>query len=218
MRGGKPGTNPLRRHQGAGMFTGIVTDMGEVMALDQQGDLRARIATAYDTTRIDIGASIACEGVCLTVVDLGTAPRNWFDVQISAETVSRTNIGHNGWQVGTRINLERALKVGDELGGHIVSGHIDGVAEVVRVAPEGGSVRVTFRAPEALARFIAPKGSIALNGTSLTVNEVEGAEFGVNFIPHTQSVTTWGTVAVGDLVNLEVDTMARYVARLRDWD
>ncbi len=200
------------------MFTGIVTDMGEVMALDQQGDLRARIATAYDTTRIDIGASIACEGVCLTVVDLGTAPRNWFDVQISAETVSRTNIGHNGWQVGTRINLERALKVGDELGGHIVSGHIDGVAEVVRVAPEGGSVRVTFRAPEALARFIAPKGSIALNGTSLTVNEVEGAEFGVNFIPHTQSVTTWGTVAVGDLVNLEVDTMARYVARLRDWD
>ena len=200
------------------MFTGIVTDMGEVTALDQQGDLRARIATAYDTTRIDIGASIACEGVCLTVVDLGTAPRNWFDVQISAETVSRTNIGHNGWQVGTRINLERALKVGDELGGHIVSGHIDGVAEVVRVAPEGGSVRVTFRAPEALARFIAPKGSIALNGTSLTVNEVEGAEFGVNFIPHTQSVTTWGTVAVGDLVNLEVDTMARYVARLRDWD
>ncbi len=200
------------------MFTGIVTDMGEVMALDQQGDLRARIATAYDTARIDIGASIACEGVCLTVVDLGTAPRNWFDVQISAETVSRTNIGHNGWQVGTRINLERALKVGDELGGHIVSGHIDGVAEVVRVAPEGGSVRVTFRAPEALARFIAPKGSIALNGTSLTVNEVEGAEFGVNFIPHTQSVTTWGTVAVGDLVNLEVDTMARYVARLRDWD
>lgn len=200
------------------MFTGIVTDMGEVLTLDQQGDLRARIATAYDVAGIDIGASIACEGVCLTVVALGTVPRNWFDVQISAETVSKTNIGRNGWRVGTRLNLERALKVGDELGGHIVSGHVDGVAEVVRVLPEGQSVRVTFRAPEALARFIAQKGSITLNGTSLTVNEVDGCDFGINFIPHTQAVTTWGQVAVGDLVNLEVDTMARYVARLREWE
>ncbi len=200
------------------MFTGIVTDMGEVMALTQQGDLRARIGTGYDTSRIDIGASISCDGVCLTVVDLGNQPRNWFDVQISAETVSKTNIGHNGWHIGRRVNLERALRVGDELGGHIVSGHVDGVADVVAVTPEGGSVRVTFRAPTDLARFIAPKGSVSLNGTSLTVNEVNGADFGVNFIPHTQSVTTWGTVAVGDRVNLEVDTMARYVARLRDWE
>jgi riboflavin synthase len=194
-----------------------VTDMGEVIALDQQGDLRARIATRYAVAGIAIGASIACEGVCLTVVATGTEPRNWFDVQISAETVSKTNIGRNGWHSGRRVNLERALKVGDELGGHIVSGHVDGVAEVVGVRPEGDSLRVTFRAPEALARFIAPKGSVALNGTSLTVNEVDGRDFGVNFIPHTREVTTWGTVAVGDLVNLEVDTMARYVARLRDW-
>ena len=197
------------------MFTGIVTDMGEVLALDQQGDLRARIGTAYDTSRIDIGASIACEGVCLTVVALGTAPRNWFDVQISAETVSKTNI--HGWRPGSRINLERALKVGDELGGHIVSGHVDGVAVVTATRAEGDSLRVTLRAPDDLARFIAPKGSVALNGTSLTVNEVDGASFGINFIPHTRKVTTWGTVAVGDAVNLEVDTMARYVARLREW-
>lgn len=197
------------------MFTGIVTDIGRVISTRQEGDLRARIATRYDVGRIDIGASIACDGVCLTVVALGTDPETWFDVQISAETVSKTNL--SGWGPGARVNLERALKVGDELGGHIVSGHVDGLAEVVAVRPEGGSVRVRFRAPEALARFIAPKGSVALNGTSLTVNEVEGAEFGVNFIPHTQEVTTWGAVAVGDLVNLEVDTMARYVARLREY-
>jgi riboflavin synthase len=197
------------------MFTGIVTDMGEVLELEQKGDLRARIGTGYDTSRIDIGASIACEGVCLTVIALGTSPRNWFDVEISAETVSKTNL--TDWKVGKRLNLERALKVGDELGGHIVSGHVDGVAEVVGVRPEGDSLRVTFRAPEALAKFIAPKGSVALNGTSLTVNEVEGRDFGINFIPHTQKVTTWGEVSLGDKINLEVDTMARYVARLRDW-
>ncbi len=196
------------------MFTGIVTDVGRIVETRVTGDLRARIATRYDVTRIDIGASIACDGVCLTVVALG--PEGWFDVEISGETVSKTNLG--GWVPGKRVNLERALKVGDELGGHIVSGHVDGLAEVVKVTPEGGSVRVTFRAPEALAKFIAPKGSVALNGTSLTVNEVSGAEFGVNFIPHTQEVTTWGEVAVGDLVNLEVDTMARYVARLREYD
>ncbi len=196
------------------MFTGIITDVGHVLALTQQGDLRARIGTTYDTTRIDIGASIACDGVCLTVVALGDA---WFDVQISGETVSKTNIGRNGWHLEKPINLERALRIGDELGGHIVSGHVDGVAEVVSVTPEGDSVRVTFRAPHALAGFIAPKGSVALNGTSLTVNAVDGTDFGVNFIPHTQTATTWGTVAVGDFVNLEVDTMARYVARLREW-
>lgn len=197
------------------MFTGIVTDIGRIVETRLAGDLRARIATRYDVGGIDIGASIACDGVCLTVVATGSAPEGWFDVEISGETVSKTILG--GWEPGKPVNLERALRVGDELGGHIVSGHVDGMAEVVTVRPEGGSVRVRFRAPDALARFIAPKGSVALNGTSLTVNEVEGAEFGVNFIPHTQTATTWGRVAVGDKVNLEVDTMARYVARLRDF-
>jgi len=193
------------------MFTGIITDIGTVVALAQEGDLRARIKTAYATDRIDMGASIASDGVCLTVVGLGP---DWYEVQISAETVDKTNIGHNGWHVGKRVNLERALKVGDELGGHIVSGHVDGVAEVVAMADEGDSTRVTLRAPKALARFIAPKGSVALNGTSLTVNEVDGCDFGINFIPHTKEATTWGDVALGDRVNLEIDTLARYVARL----
>lgn len=194
------------------MFTGIVTDVGRVLAVERPGDLRARIGTAYDTGRIDIGASISCDGVCLTVVALGA---DWFDVQVSAETVSKTNLG--GWAPGKRINLERALKVGDELGGHIVSGHVDGLAMVTGLRVEGESLRVTFRAPDALAGFIAPKGSVCLNGTSLTVNEVEGASFGVNLIPHTQAVTTWDEVALGDAVNLEIDTLARYVARLREW-
>lgn len=197
------------------MFTGIVTDIGRVLETEQQGDLRARIGTGYDVDGIDIGASIACDGVCLTVIALGTSPQNWFDVQISAETVSKTNL--SGWAAGKRINLERALRLGDELGGHIVSGHVDGLAEVVGLRPEGDSLRVTFRAPDALAGFIAPKGSVALNGTSLTVNEVEGCDFGINFIPHTQKATTWGEVKLGDKVNLEIDTMARYVARLREW-
>ena len=199
------------------MFTGIVTDMGEVLAVEQQGDLRARIATSYPVEGIDIGASIACDGVCLTVVATGTTPQGWFDVDISAETVSKTNIGRNGWAPGKRINLERALKVGDELGGHIVSGHVDGVATIIEMHGEGDSTRFTFRAPKDLAGFIAPKGSVALNGTSLTVNEVNGTDFGVNIIPHTKEVTTWGGAAVGDAVNLEIDTLARYVARLRDW-
>ena len=193
------------------MFTGIVTDIGEVRALEMAGDLRARIGTAYDTSGIDIGASIASDGVCLTVIALGD---DWYDVQISAETVSKTNL--DTWAVGSRVNLERALRVGDELGGHIVSGHVDGVAEVVSVTDEGDSTRVQLRAPHDLAKFIAPKGSVALNGTSLTVNEVEGDVFGINFIPHTKEVTTWGDVQVGDRVNLEIDTLARYVARLSD--
>ena len=188
------------------MFTGIVTDMGEIRALQQAGDLTARIGTSYDTAGIDLGASIACDGVCLTVVDLGD---DWFEVQISAETLSKTNLG--SWAEGRRINLERALRVGDELGGHIVSGHVDGLAEVISIADEGDSTRIQFRAP-----FIAPKGSVALNGTSLTVNEVQGAVFGINVIPHTKEATTWGQVAVGDKVNLEIDTMARYVARLAE--
>jgi riboflavin synthase len=193
------------------MFTGIVTDIGIIAALDQQGDLRARITTGYDTAGIDMGASIASDGVCLTVVDLGP---DWYDVQISAETVNMTNLGK--WVVGKRVNLERALKVGDELGGHIVSGHVDGVAEVVSIKDEGDSTRVQLRAPNDLARFIASKGSVALNGTSLTVNEVEGNVFGINFIPHTKDFTTWGDVALGDMVNLEIDTLARYVARLAE--
>lgn len=191
------------------MFTGIITDIGTVTELERRGDLRARIGTGYDTGTIDIGASIASDGVCLTVIDLGA---DWYDVEISAETLSKTNLG--GWTVGTRVNLERALKVGDELGGHIVSGHVDGVAEVLAVEDEGDSTRVTLRAPDGLARFIAPKGSVALNGTSLTVNDVDGRDFGINFIPHTKEATTWGAVQVGDKVNLEIDTLARYVARL----
>jgi len=193
------------------MFTGIITDIGTVAELEQTGDLRARIATGYDTGGIDIGASIASDGVCLTVIALGDG---WYDVQISAETVSKTNIG--GWTTGHRVNLERALRVGDELGGHIVSGHVDGVAEVVGLTDEGDSTRITLQAPSGLARFIAPKGSVALNGTSLTVNEVDGCDFGINVIPHTQKVTTWGGVKVGDQVNLEIDTLARYVARLAE--
>lgn len=194
------------------MFTGIVTDLGTIERLEQAGDLRARIGCHYDMSTVDIGASIACNGVCLTVIETGA---NWFDVQISAESVSKTNIGT--WAVGRRINLERALKVGDELGGHIVSGHVDGLAEIVAMHDEGDSTRYTFRAPEALARYIAPKGSVALNGTSLTVNEVSGCDFGVNIIPHTKAVTTWGAARVGDRINLEIDTLARYVARLQEW-
>lgn len=194
------------------MFTGIITDIGEITELEQRGDLRARIATRYDTATIDIGASIACDGVCLTGIALG---EGWFDVEISAESVAKTNIGD--WQNGSKINLERALKVGDELGGHIVSGHVDGVATIVGMQDEGDSTRVTFEAPEELAMFIAPKGSVALNGTSLTVNEVDGRRFGVNFIPHTKEATTWGLAQVGDRINLEIDTLARYVARLREF-
>ncbi|MGI3167979.1 riboflavin synthase [Pseudooceanicola sp. C21-150M6] len=196
------------------MFTGIVTDIGIVRQVTQRGDLKARIGTGYVTDGIDLGASIACDGVCLTVIETGA---DWFDVEISAETVSKTNISSHAWTEGRRLNLERALKVGDELGGHIVSGHVDGVAEVVSMTDEGDSTRVLFRAPDALAKFIAPKGSIALNGTSLTVNEVDGAQFGVNLIPHTKTVTTWGDVVSGDRINLEIDTLARYVARLQDW-
>lgn len=197
------------------MFTGIVTDVGRVLELEKRGDLRARIGTSYDINGIDIGASIACDGVCLTVIALGAEPQNWFDVEISAESVGLTTAA--GWKVGQRLNLERALKVGDELGGHIVSGHVDGMAEVVSMEDEGDSTRYNFRAPDALAKFIAPKGSVALNGTSLTVNDVKGAVFGVNIIPHTKTVTTWGDTKVGDQINLEIDTMARYVARLQEY-
>jgi len=197
------------------MFTGIITDVGRVVALSRPGDLRVRIATTFDALRLDLGASVACDGVCLTVVGRGGGEAPWFEVDVSAETVAKTTVGD--WGPGRGVNLERALRVGDELGGHIVQGHVDGVAEVVAVTAEGASTRVRLRAPGPLAGFLAPKGSVALNGTSLTVNEVAGAEFGINLIPHTKLVTTWGRVAAGDRVNLEVDTLARYVARLREW-
>ena len=186
-----------------------------MVAVEARGDLRVRIATSYDASGIDMGASIACDGVCLTVVDRGTTTgRGWFDVDASAETLTKTTAGQ--WTMGTRLNLERALRMGDELGGHIVSGHVDGVATVLETRDVGDSTEVTFEAPGELARFIAPKGSVALNGASLTVNTVEGARFTINFIPHTKAETTWGDVAGGDKVNLEIDTLARYVARLDD--
>lgn len=199
------------------MFTGIITDIGEVTRVEMRGDLHARIGTSYDMAAVDLGASIACNGICLTVVDKGAG---WFDVDISAESIAKTNImqGNVAWPVGTKLNLERALKLGDELGGHIVSGHVDGVAKVVSTLDEGESTRFVFEAPTALARFIAPKGSVALNGTSLTVNDVEGCTFGVNIIPHTKAHTTWHAVRAGDMVNLEIDTLARYVARLKDFE
>ncbi len=203
------------------MFTGIVTDIGRVERLETRGDLRARIRSGYAPDGIAIGASIACDGVCLTVVDRGPAEDGgaWFDVDVSAETLSRTAIGTGAkaWEPGRPINLERALRLGDELGGHIVSGHVDGMAEIVAMRAEGDSTRVTFSAPDPLARFIAPKGSVALNGTSLTVNEVDGHYFGVNLIPHTMACTTWGEAEPGDMVNLEIDTLARYVARLAEY-
>lgn len=196
------------------MFTGLISDVGEILAIDRQGDLRVRIACGYDLAGLALGASVACDGICLTVVDKGAAPRPWFEVDVSEETVARSAVGEGAWAVGCRVNLERSLRVGDELGGHIVSGHVDGVARVIERREEGGSTRYVVEAPAPLSRFIAAKGSVALNGTSLTVNEVDGTRFGVNLIPHTKTVTTWGDVETGSALNLEVDTMARYVARL----
>ena len=194
------------------MFTGIITDIGTVRAVSKAGDTRFEITTAYDLSTVDMGASIACNGCCLTVIEKGA---DWFAIQASAETLSKTTLGD--WGQGTRINLERALKIGDELGGHIVSGHVDGLGEIVSITPEGDSKRFRFRVPHELARFIAPKGSVAIDGTSLTVNEVEGNVFGVNIIPHTQAVTTWGSMKVGQRVNIEIDMLARYVARLTEY-
>jgi len=197
------------------MFTGIITDLGRVTEIETRGDTRLVIACGYDPATIDIGASIACSGVCLTVVERGTrAGGAWFAVDASRETMDRTTLGR--WAVGARINLERALRLGDELGGHLVSGHVDGVGEIVSIADEGQSKRFVLRAPAGLARFIAPKGSVALDGTSFTVNEVDGNSFGINVIPHTQAVTTWGLVSAGNRVNIEIDLLARYVARLAE--
>lgn len=194
------------------MFTGIVTDIGEIVSVDpggKEGDRRFVIATKHDMAPIAIGASIACSGCCLTVIE---KEAGWFAVEVSAESLAKTHLGD--WKVGSRLNLELSLKLGDELGGHLVYGHVDGVGRIAAMTPEGGSVRFVFEAPPELARFVAAKGSIAIDGISLTVNEVEGNRFGVNVISHTQAVTTLGQARVGQRVNLEVDMLARYVARL----
>ena len=193
------------------MFTGIVTDLGTVLDAIQGGAAAARfrIGTAYDLKTVDIGASIACNGCCLTVVEKGS---DWFAVDASVETLDHTTLGD--WTAGMRVNLERPLKAGDELGGHMVLGHVDGVTTLEDITEEGGSLRYTLAAPANLMKFIAPKGSVALDGVSLTVNQVEKATFGVNIIPHTQSITTFGKLESGVRLNMEIDVLARYVARI----
>ncbi|MCO6185824.1 riboflavin synthase [Rhizobium sp. L1K21] len=200
------------------MFTGIITDVGTVQSvapLDQ--GIRLRVATDYDPATIDMGASIAHSGTCLTVVTLPEPGSNerWFEVEAWEEALRLTTIG--SWQAGRRVNLERSLKIGDELGGHMVSGHVDGTAEILSIEPEGDAVRFRLRAPSGFEKFVAPKGSVALDGTSLTVNSVNGADFDVLLIRHTLEVTTWGDRKAGDRVNFEVDTMARYAARLAEF-
>ena len=194
------------------MFTGIVTDVGKVRHIEKRGDTHLAISTAYDVSAIDMGVSIACSGICMTVVDKGSEKDRWFAVTASGETLSKTTLSH--WKVGDPVNLERPMRVGDEFGGHIVTGHVDAVAEIVRVVPEGESTRMVFEVPVNLARFVAPKGSVALDGVSLTVNEVDGTRFGVNIIPHTFKVTTFGRAKPGSKVNFEIDLLARYVSRL----
>lgn len=193
------------------MFTGIITDVGRVRRIEPKGDLRLELDTAFDTASIDMGASIACSGVCLTVVDKGPG---WFAVDVSKETMDLTALA--AWQVGSPVNLERSLKVGDELGGHIVTGHVDGVARIAAIEQVGDSRKFTFDMPGDLAAFVAKKGSVALNGASLTVNEVADNQFEINIIPHTQERTTFGDAKVGDPVNMEIDVLARYVARMQE--
>jgi riboflavin synthase len=198
------------------MFTGIVTDIGTIERVEALADTRVVIGTRYDTATIDLGASISCSGVCLTVIDKGP---NWFAVDVSGETISRTAQGQ--WTEGRKLNLERALRLGEELGGHIVTGHVDGIGEVVSVTEEGGSHRVRIKADPEIAPFVAPKGSVTLDGVSLTVNEVEdssaGVTFGVNIIPHTAAVTTFGSLAAGDPINIEIDVLARYLQRMEHY-
>jgi riboflavin synthase len=196
------------------MFTGIVTDVGEVRSAEQRGDLRLVVGTSYDLDTVDLGASISCSGVCLTVVDKG---EDWFAVDVSGETISKT--AGDRWREGAKLNLERALRLGDELGGHIVTGHVDAVAEIVGTCAEGDSTRIGISVPRALAPMIAPKGSITLDGVSLTVNEVRAAEdgnthFAVNIIPHTAQHTTLGSLKAGQQLNVEVDVLARYIDRM----
>jgi len=195
------------------MFTGIITDLGKVRSVTKTGDTRFEFTTSYDTSTIEIGASIACNGACMTVIETGD---DWFAISASGESLSKTTMGT--WKEGDAVNFERAMKIGDELGGHIVSGHVDGLAKIVSITPEGESHRFVFEAPDSLKNFIAPKGSVALDGISLTVNEVEGGRFGINIIPHTMQVTTLGRLKEGDSVNLEIDMLARYVARLLEKD
>ena len=197
------------------MFTGLITDVGRVRSVEQKGDLRLVIGCGYDMAGVDLGASIACSGVCLTVVDKGD---DWFAVDVSAETLNRTAGGL--WQEGARLNLERSLRLGDELGGHIVTGHVDGVGEIEAVADVGASTRVTIIAPPAVEAYIAAKGSVALDGVSLTVNEVEpisdGVRFAINIIPHTAERTTFSDLAAGRPVNIEIDILARYIGRMME--
>ena len=198
------------------MFTGIVSDVGRIRAVERRGDTRVVVETAFDTASVDLGASISCSGVCLTVVDKGPG---WFAVDVSGETLSRTAQGQ--WSEGRRLNLERAMKLGDELGGHIVTGHVDGLAEVVETRPEGGSKRIRFSVSREIAPFLAPKGSVTIDGVSLTVNEVrdaaDGALFSVNVIPHTQAATTLGALERGQAVNIEIDVLARYLQRMQSY-
>ena len=197
------------------MFTGIVTDVGEVKSLAGEADRRITLRSAYPPEELALGASVACSGVCLTVTEKGSdAAGHWFAVDASAETLRVTTLG--GWKAGTKVNLERALKVGDELGGHIVSGHVDGVGRLEAVEPEAHSQRLSFSLPKALSHFVAQKGSIAIDGVSLTVNAVKANRFEVNIIPHTLGVTTLGRLKPGDAVNIEIDVMARYLARLAE--
>jgi riboflavin synthase len=191
------------------MFTGIVTDLGRVRAIRPNGDARYEFETGLDTATLAVGASVCCSGACLTVVDKGPG---WFAATVSAETLARTTLGR--WRAGTPVNFERALRAGDELGGHIVTGHVDGIAELTSAREEGDSLRLVFAVPAGLARLVAAKGSVALDGVSLTVNDVTATGFGVNLIPHTRKMTTLGALAPGDAVNLEIDPLARYVARL----
>ena len=199
------------------MFTGIITDVGEIAKIEKIEDMRAKIFCNYDVSEIDLGASICCDGVCLTVTDRGTEKtKNWFSVDISSETISKTIIGDIdcGWKPGKTINLERSLKLGDELGGHIVTGHIDGTGSIENILDVEGSTQVTFQTNKELAKFIAEKGSITLNGTSLTVNQVTSSSFDINFIPHTKDNTTWQKMRLGEKVNIEIDILARYVDRI----
>jgi len=193
------------------MFTGIVTSIGSVRRVVQDGDTRIEISCSLNVNDLAIGASVSCSGACMTVIERGL---NWFAVSVSQESLSKTTLG--GWTNGTKVNLERSLRAGDEMGGHIVSGHIDGVGYITAIEPEGASVRITLEAPNELSRFIATKGSITVDGVSLTVNEVKGRIFGINVIPHTHKVTTLGAKQIGDPVNLEIDMLARYVARLQE--
>ncbi len=201
------------------MFTGIITDIGQIIEIDENGDLQVKISCNYDLSTIFVGASIAHNGICLTVTNKGTIKNKpWYSIDVSAETIKKTNIllQNSKWQIGTQINLERSLKVGDELGGHIVTGHVDGIATIREVKKDGGSTKITLETQIDLATYIATKGSIALNGTSLTVNNIRNNQFDINLIPHTKKYTTWNNLNVGDNVNLEIDSLARYVARIKE--